>query len=163
MPITKKTPKRMLERQKALRSLRSALSMLDAMPEPKPAKKAAKKAAKKVAKKAPKKAVRVAPPGGEDEARELVLYIENTESLYRRLCDVDRMRFKKLEKGRFNPERAVVGYMPLVTDAAKRYAREIAGSGQWTTMFTVPTRKLAAREFAESVADRFRSGDTTLC
>lgn len=108
---------------------------------------------KKTPKKAPTKRRVTRPKGTPDmaAARELVLYIANTETHYRQMKAIDANLNKKFKKGIYDPEKAVKGYRYVVDAAAKSYAKEIARSpAAWSRMFTVPTRDLAARNLAHN-------------
>lgn len=84
-------------------------------------------------------------------ARELELYIDNDEPLYRMWQAIVRNMWKHTKRGRFDAEKAVVGFMHLADAGAKKYAKEFGSRGdKWFEMFDVPTRTAVAKEYAKS-------------
>lgn len=80
------------------------------------------------------------------EAHELVLWIENTEPLYRQDQYIAGSLNKKVKRGVFDREKAVVAYSYLTDRAAKDYAKaNLASMSEWNMVFTPETRREAAR------------------
>lgn len=80
-----------------------------------------------------------------EAARELALYIENTEHLYR-CCIVPYIQnlHKKHIKGTYDPEKALPGWERIATEGAKKYEREFL-SVRYYHVFNRATREEAAR------------------
>lgn len=91
------------------------------------------------------------------EVRELVLFIENDEPLYRqRWQPILKNLANKKAQGKYDREKAIKLFMYLMEDGAKRYSTEFGGV--WNQTFNVPTRKAAAREFAENFEAEYKTG-----
>lgn len=98
----------------------------------------------------------------EHAATELKLYIDNTYELMGPGSQGDAIRknlLLKIKSGTFDFERSVQGWMHLVETGAKSYAREFASPGEWSQMFSVPTRKAVARELAEDFQRAAQGGE----
>ena len=81
--------------------------------------------------------------------RELVLYAENDGELYAQSYEpISKNLAKKYEKGSYDPELAIKGWMYFVDAAAKKYAQDFGGV--WHQMFPKTERLMAAQEIAES-------------
>lgn len=93
-------------------------------------------------------------------ARELELYIDNTERLYnRKFNDFFKNLTAKKAAGKYNRSKAPKLFMYLVEDAAKAYQKEIAGPGHWYETFDKPTRELLARELVDEFEAKYASGE----
>ncbi|MHB8107721.1 MAG: hypothetical protein ACYDH4_09905, partial [Candidatus Cryosericum sp.] len=79
------------------------------------------------------------------EARELILFIENTEPLYRQDQYIAGSLNKKVKRGVFDREKAAKAYEYLADRAAKEYAKENATPREWNRIFVPETRREAAR------------------
>lgn len=93
-----------------------------------------------------------------DEARELELYIENDYEIYRQLEAVRKNLQRHWSKGRFDPMKAIKGFMYPVDAGAKKYFKEFGSPGmRWSDMFPKSARmevaKSLAEDFAEEVED----------
>jgi hypothetical protein len=93
---------------------------------------------------------------GEAEARELELYIDNDEPLYRKWQAIVKNLWRHRAKGRYQRERAVDGFMYLVDDGAKKYAKEFASPGEWNKIFDSATRRYLAGQYATSFENNER-------
>lgn len=84
-----------------------------------------------------------------EAAHELSLYIENDGQLHRQQGEpILKNLILKVAKRTYDHDNAVKLYMYLMESGAKKYCKEFGGT--WNVMFSVPTRKLAAEEFAKS-------------
>lgn len=98
-------------------------------------------------------------------ATELELYMDNdtrfaSQSPSGMGRDVARNMAKKIDKGRYDPELAVKGWMHVVDAAAKAYAKEFGG-GRWHEMFDKQTRLVVARRQAEQFHRDYLAGEYT--
>ena len=81
------------------------------------------------------------------EANELGLYaLHCDENLYRWLQNVVGTLKKHYKRGNYNPDRAIDAFYPVMTEAAKRYAKEFFSIGGG---FTVTERFTAAAAMVE--------------
>lgn len=99
------------------------------------------------------------PRGTPDEhlVRELVLYAQNDGDLYRqRVQPIMANLRKKMEKGTYDPEKAIKVWQYLADDAAKRYTKEFGNNGPHGGfgIFSPADRYEAAVEFR----DDFQAG-----
>jgi hypothetical protein len=90
------------------------------------------------------------------DARELVLYAENTEELYAQFLSIIANVKRKITKGTYNPDLAPKLWRYWVDEAAKRYKREF-GSNDWN--FPVPVRNEAAAYFAATEHESILNGE----
>lgn len=81
----------------------------------------------------------------EEAARELALYIENTERIYR-YCIVPYIQslHKKHIKGTYDPEKALPGWERIAAEGAKMYENEFLNV-RYYRVFNKATREEAAR------------------
>ena len=85
------------------------------------------------------------------EARELVLWVENTERLYNQMMYVFRSLARKRDKGTYDPKKAPKAFRALLEAAAKHYMRENGARGEkWFVIFPVIVRREAAQELVET-------------
>lgn len=106
------------------------------------------------------------PRGTVDEAAatELQLFIDNDGDLYRaQTQSIHANAAKKVASGKYDPVLAIKLWRYLVDAGAKKYAKEFASPGDWSTMFNVPTRDLVASRmstewFEEHQVQRGRGG-----
>lgn len=99
----------------------------------------------------------------EDAARELQLYLDNDarfspDSSTGKGHAVRVNLKKKFAKGTYDRERAIDGWMYVVDDAAKAYAKEFGG-GTWHQIFNAPTRRRVATELEAYGRQAFESGE----
>jgi hypothetical protein len=84
------------------------------------------------------------------EARELLLYIENDGDLYRqRIVPIQKNLKRKMDKGIYEPEKAIKLWMYLVQDGAKKYQKEFGNSKRFGSMFSKQDKEQVAKELAE--------------
>ncbi len=99
----------------------------------------------------------------ETAARELCLFIENDYALVgapnSQGKSIEKNLLRKLKNGSFNLERSEQAWMYLMETGAKKYAKEFASAGDWSRMFTKPTRELCAHYFAKSFYDEHQLGN----
>jgi hypothetical protein len=87
----------------------------------------------------------------DSEATELKIYVENDGMLYRQMVvPWTKNLMTKAVKGVFNKKLAIKGLANnLFTEGAKRYAKDFASPGEWSSIFPVPARKIAAEMWLE--------------
>ena len=93
----------------------------------------------------------------EEAARELALYIENTEHLYHHMIvPYIQSLHKKRIRGTYDPEKALPGWERIATQGAKMYQNDFL-SVAYYRVFNKATREEAARYlqgfFLEQVYD----------
>jgi hypothetical protein len=94
----------------------------------------------------------------EDAADELVLYLDNDYQLYKQKEAIAENLLRKIKRGAYDHARAPDAWAYVVEEAAKKYAREFARPGEWSVLFNVPTRRLAAVELADRWYANARAG-----
>jgi len=98
----------------------------------------------------------------ETAAHELELYITNEAALFGPQSQAESIRknlLRKMKAGRFDRERSVDAWMYLVEAGAKRYAKEYAEPRDWSSMFSVPTRRAVAETLAEEFETEAKLGN----
>lgn len=91
--------------------------------------------------------------------RELRLYGENTESLYRqRYLPIVKNLRTKMARGTYDHEKAAKAFKHWADDAAKRYEREYS-SRPYGTTFSAETRRCLAREMADDFRAQAKAGE----
>ena len=96
-----------------------------------------------------------------DAAREMEIYINNNNDLYRsRHNPILKNLSKKHKKGVYDVQKAAKLFTYLIQDGMQRYAKEF-GSGKWNTLLSTSDRKLLALEFAREALDEFNLGNYT--
>ncbi len=95
-----------------------------------------------------------------DGARELVLYADNDQGIWRRQADyVDNMR-KKIAKGTYKRDLGIKLWMYYVDFAAKNYTREHGSMGdKWNVIFPRADRLEAAEHYEEVARAKIRGID----
>jgi hypothetical protein len=97
------------------------------------------------------------------EARDLILFAENTEPVYKKELHIQETLDKRMQKGSFNRDLAIKPYEWLAEEAAKSYVRELKESKPWYTLFNPRVRKEAAAfmrdAYVASYPSRYASGD----
>jgi hypothetical protein len=87
---------------------------------------------------------------GSDEVDELVLYATNDADLYRqRIQPIIKNLQKKVKKGIYDKNKALVMWKRVADEAAKKYLREFGSPGDGNNVFTVQDRKEAAKDIAD--------------
>lgn len=99
-------------------------------------------------------------------AHELELYLENDPQLSPAGPSgigraVAKNMASRIDKGRYDPDRAVQGWMPVVDTAAEQYVKEF-GTGPWHQMFDKQTRMYVAKRTAEDFHRRYLVGEIRL-
>lgn len=91
-------------------------------------------------------------------ARELELSIDNTQAYYKQKIVIFTNYAKKEDAGKFLYDKAIKGFLPLVTTAAKQYMREFGSMGdKWQNTFSVVTRKHVAEHLVKEFKDWYRA------
>lgn len=99
--------------------------------------------------------------GDPDEAAadELLIYIDNDPALYERKKYAAKNLIQKMAKKTYDHKRAPDIWMYIVEDGAKRYAKEFASSPRdWSSIFSVSTRKVVAKELADRWYENAKAG-----
>lgn len=91
-----------------------------------------------------------------DDARELVLYAENTESLYHAFQQVIKNLTKRIDKGTYDATKAPKLWRYWTDKAAQSYKREF-GSTDWS--FPPAVQQEAADYFAVTEYDAIINGE----
>lgn len=91
--------------------------------------------------------------------RELVLYAENTRSVYDATLPIIHNLQKKYNKGIFDNEKAVKAFENIAEYAAKLYCKEFAEPSQWFTVFNAATRRETARELLDGYMENIVNND----
>jgi len=96
---------------------------------------------------------------GSSEVYELVSFIENDGGLYRSQGSaiIKNLAAKK-GRGIYSSSKAATLYGYLVTNGAKKYAKESGDAASWNKMFTTADRKEAAKRLVENFEDDWNSG-----
>lgn len=89
--------------------------------------------------------------------RELELYIDNTEPLYRQSQAIQQNLLRKMAGGRYDHRLAPKLWLYLVDEGARRYVKEYGGDVR--IMFPLATRKLLAKRYAAQFLRLLRSGE----
>ena len=81
-----------------------------------------------------------------DVVRDIELYIENEGTVYvRSITPLIRNYARKMSKGKFDREKAIKGFIPVVVDGMKEYKKDFCSSDfPWYKLMTVPERKICA-------------------
>lgn len=85
----------------------------------------------------------------ETAAHELDLYIANDSVMYHRLQSFLNSIRTKISRGKYDASKAPKLWLYYVDEGAKRYMKEIAGSGKVSDVFNKPTREALAKEYAK--------------
>lgn len=94
----------------------------------------------------------------DDTEGELLLYADNTSEIYPMKQQIIKNMKKKIEKGVYDPEAAIQGWMHWVDNAAKMYAKEFL-TEPYHQIFTKDVRMNVAREVAEREYDMIVNGE----
>jgi len=85
----------------------------------------------------------------EDAADELLIFLDNEPDFYKRKLAIAEMLTKRVAKDTYNQLLGARAWMPIVEDAARRYAKEYAIEREWNKIFVPATRDLVAKWLAE--------------
>jgi hypothetical protein len=91
------------------------------------------------------------------EQVELVLYADNESELYPQKKAIIAAMKARIEKGQYDPELAVTGWLHWVDEAAKRYVKEF--KVDMVRTFPIQCRRDAAKEIAEREYEAIKSGE----
>ena len=106
----------------------------------------------------PTRKPRAVAPADSNAARELELYADNDHELYHlKLHTYWTAALKKVQAGKFDPEKAVKLFEYYTERAAQKYVREFGGS--MGSVFSVATRRAAARECVAEFISALQSGE----
>lgn len=86
----------------------------------------------------------------ETAADELLIYLDNEEDLYRQKQAIAKNLLTKMARKTYEHSRAPDAWSYVVENAAKKYAKEFATrASEWSSIFSVPTREIVAKELAD--------------
>lgn len=91
----------------------------------------------------------------EHALNELSLYVDNTSELYDAKVAILKNMARRIQKGTYDPDLAIKGWLHWVDLGAKRYLKEIDSDKQ----FPKELRIELARKIATEEADRIKSGE----
>ncbi len=106
-------------------------------------------AGKKATKKKASKKVSRKSPADSQAATELAIYAASESSIYPQRQAIEENLRKKYRKGKYDHSKAPKAWAYWMELAAKGYAKDHANASEWSTIFTKPTRELAAKERAD--------------
>lgn len=95
----------------------------------------------------------------EDAATELSLYIDNDSHMYERQKAFVNNVKRKIKSGKYDPSLAPKLWSVYVEEGAKRYMKEIAGSGKVSDVFNKATRNYLAEEYAKTAYQKILRGE----
>lgn len=94
----------------------------------------------------------------ETAVRELLLFTENDGELYRQmLSPLEHSYQRKLDKGEYDKEKAIKGFLNVVNVSAKRYSKEFATPRD--KIFTMADKREVARQLEEQFMSEIRVGN----
>jgi hypothetical protein len=94
------------------------------------------------------------------EARELVIFAENTGEIYSWYCQICKNFNRKLEKNIFDMEAAQRAFSPWLVKAAKIYVYQCCTPGdKYFKIFSAETRKQAALYFVYNYLELAFNGE----
>ena len=97
-------------------------------------------------------------------ARELFLYAENDEMLYRRFfAPIYNNLQRKYNKGAYKHELAPKAFIAAVRESAKKYAQDFADQKEWPVIFSMASRHAACQMFADRFLDDAEFNKTNGC
>lgn len=96
-------------------------------------------------------------PLDEDAMRELELYIDNDQGLYRQRLEIERNLKAKIAKGRYDPAKAPKLWQYLIDQGARKYVKEFGGEVRLT--FPKTERAALAARYARDFEGRFERGE----
>ena len=97
---------------------------------------------------------------GKTEERELEIFIDNDQQLYRQQhLSIIKNLMTKRAQGKYDSKLAAKLYMYLVDNGAKKYVKEFGSKGDnWNKMFDKPTRMNVATALVKSFEAEAESG-----
>lgn len=91
-----------------------------------------------------------------DAAYELYLYADNTYRVYFSTIEpTTKNLMRKVEKGVYDHDKALVAWSHVADAAAKEYAREFKTLNKWYELFNAATRRAAAEDFARDFENEY--------
>jgi len=91
-----------------------------------------------------------------DEMRELKLYIDNDQDMYRqRYIPLLKNLSRKKKQGKFRKSLASKAFMYLIDDGAKRYTKEYGGNAR--DMFPKRQRQMLSKDYVDEFEDTFKN------
>lgn len=93
-------------------------------------------------------------------AYELFVVADNEAEIYKRyLVPAARAVARHAKRGTYDAEKAVAAFVPAMTETAKLYGQRHMRPGEWATVFSVATRREAARLMLDHMQDEIMSGE----
>ena len=90
------------------------------------------------------------------EMKELKLYIDNDQDMYRqRYIPLLKNLSRKKKQGKFRKSLASKAFMYLIDDGAKRYTKEYGGNAR--DMFPKRQRQMLAKDYVDEFEDVFKN------
>lgn len=94
-------------------------------------------------------------PFDREAARELEIFMDNDQGIYRRRLEFEKAAAKKMCSGKYDPAKAPKLFGYLATEAAKEYDRQFSGH-DWGRIFSPATRSHVATALAREFEERVR-------
>lgn len=91
------------------------------------------------------------------DMRELELFIDNDETLYRQSGAIQENLLRKIAKGRYDHKKAPKLWLYMVNEGARRYVKEFGGNGR--LMFPLAGKKNLAQRYANQFVRMLKSGE----
>lgn len=107
----------------------------------------------------PRRAAGPLPPD-DVEVRELKLFAENDQQIYRQQMAIYQNLVHKLDVGKYDPELAIKGFQYASDMAAKRYQQEFGVPGE--PIFSVAVRREVARQMRDEFEQNIETGEYDL-
>lgn len=97
------------------------------------------------------------------DADDLVLYIDNTESLYKRKQEIVKATMRHLRSGKYDAAKSAKLWLYLVDAGAQAWAKELGDeegnrSVKWNDLFPKAVREQAARDMSETAKVEIQDG-----
>ena len=90
------------------------------------------------------------------EMKELKLYIDNDQDMYRqRYIPLLKNLSRKKKQGKFRKSLASKAFMYLIDDGAKRYTKEYGGNAR--DMFPKRQRQMLSKDYVDEFEDTFKN------
>jgi hypothetical protein len=94
---------------------------------------------------------------------ELVLFIENEESLNDLIPSLKKLLFKHWRQGEYKTELAERAWYRVVDDGAKKYAEKVGGEPRlWNELFPIAIRKSVTEGFERSFYQDLKKGKVNM-
>ena len=95
----------------------------------------------------------------EQAAQELSLYIDNDRPLYDQSQAIAKNLLMKMRRGAYDPSKAPAAFAYLIEAGAKKYAKEFSSPKEWNRIFSVPTRRKLAVDYARHFEREAKRGE----